>query len=203
MGLKKRLFQYEGWVTPVCPEPVIHGLRAVEQVAVTTQDTITRKCPGGSSLSYDPIWSDGFREQEEGLGRSKSEKQADRQKGRQGEEKELGDTTTRAEDLRTMKEEEEREDIGGKQPGSNEDQKGGTETARGNEEEDKEERSSGPRGGKLSLGGGVNRGPARKENIAKEPHNIAGGAWLDKVRRLITRNIPTGAKGLEGDLRES
>ncbi|KAJ1125451.1 hypothetical protein NDU88_003883 [Pleurodeles waltl] len=78
---------------------------------------------------------------------------------------------------RTMKEEEEREDIGGKQPGWKEDQKGEMETVRSSEEE----RSRGPQGGNLLLGGGVNGGPARKEDIAKEPRHVPGGVWLDKV----------------------
>ncbi|KAJ1084761.1 hypothetical protein NDU88_004907 [Pleurodeles waltl] len=66
-------------------------------------------------MSNDPIGSNGFRVKEEGLGRRGREKRADGQ--REGQDgKELEGAVMRTEDPRKAKEEEEREDIGGKQP---------------------------------------------------------------------------------------
>ncbi|KAJ1124815.1 hypothetical protein NDU88_003264 [Pleurodeles waltl] len=85
-------------------------------------------------MSNDLTWSNGFRVKEEKLGRRGREKQADRQRDGQGG-KELKDAIMRTEDPRKAKEEEEKEDIGGKQLGSKEDPKRDTETERSNEEE--------------------------------------------------------------------
>ncbi|KAJ1164483.1 hypothetical protein NDU88_004920 [Pleurodeles waltl] len=87
------------------------------------------------------------------------------------------------EDPRTVKDEEEREDIGRKLPGSKEDPRGDTEVERSNEGEKKEEESRGPSGGNLALGVGVDGEPARKEDTTKRQCHVPGGEWLHKVHR--------------------
>ncbi|KAJ1098849.1 hypothetical protein NDU88_003956 [Pleurodeles waltl] len=81
-------------------------------------------------MSIDSTWSNGFWVKEEGLGHEKRENQADRQREEEGG-KELEDAITRT-DPRKVKDKEERECIGGKQPGSKEDPKGDTEVKRSN-----------------------------------------------------------------------
>ncbi|KAJ1116626.1 hypothetical protein NDU88_004832 [Pleurodeles waltl] len=146
-------------------------------------------------MSNDLTWSDGFQVKEEGLGHGGRGKPADGQRERQGE-KELEDARTWTEDPRKVKDEEEREDIGGKQLGSKEDPKVDTEVEKNNEGEKKEEGSRGPRGGNLVLGEGADGEPARKEDTAKGPCHVPGGEWLHKVAMTtldaITNKCPGG-----------
>ncbi|KAJ1117988.1 hypothetical protein NDU88_006183 [Pleurodeles waltl] len=160
--------------------------RAAEQVAMTTLNASSRKCPGGTVLGNDLAWNDNFWVKEEGLKDGERERRGDRVW--QGE-KEQEDAITEAEDPRKAEEEKGREDLRGKQTGSEEDPNGDTDTARSNEEVEKEGESRG------SFGIGGDWRPARKEDTAKEPHHVPGGVWLYKVGRFFTSNVPVAVKG--------
>ncbi|KAJ1211048.1 hypothetical protein NDU88_006410 [Pleurodeles waltl] len=150
----------------------------------------------------DAAWNDGFWVKEEGLGRRGEESRADSQRERQGG-KEQEDAIEQATGCKKGKEEKGRENIRGKQLGSKEDPQGDTDPARSNEEEEKEEESRGTGGGNLLHGVGGDWESARKEDTAKGPCHVPGGAWLHKVWRFCSTNVPIGAKGHKREIRES
>ncbi|KAJ1161374.1 hypothetical protein NDU88_001861 [Pleurodeles waltl] len=163
-----------------------------------TLDAGSVKCPGGTVLGNDPAWNDDFRVKEEGLKDAERKRQGDRDSSARREGAVGCHNAT--EDPRKVGEEEERVTLGGKQLGSEDDPKGDTDTARSNEEEEKEEKN---RGSRRSFGVGEDSKPARKEDTAKEPCHIPGGAWLQKVWRFFTSNVPVGVKGHEREVMES